>query len=259
MSLSSSLPSLGFWKFDSFEEEKPIPRSAVKDKSKSNSKTGRTKPFIIGVAGGTASGKTSVCEHIITQLDNHRVDRISLDSFYLPLTQEQMARVSDYNWDHPAALDWDLIVSTTARLAEGKRVEIPVYDFVTNARREETQDIYGVDVLILEGILTFHDERLRNMLDMKIFVDTDADMRLARRVVRDMKERGRTLESILHQYETFVKPSFDTYVFPTKKYCDVIIPRGKENLVAIDLIVQHINIKLREKQRLLNVAKKSIL
>jgi uridine kinase len=202
----------------------------------------RKPPFLIGVAGGTASGKTSVCEMIINSLEDRRVVVISQDSFYRPLTSEERATVSEFNFDHPSAFDWDLILRTIQMLKDprGGVVEIPTYDFITHSRKKETTAIYAADVILFEGILVFYNQEVRNMFDMKIFVDADADTRLARRVIRDINHRGRDVMGVLRQYEKFVKPSFEEYILPTKKYADVIIPRGADNLVAINLIVQHI-------------------
>lgn len=208
----------------------------------------RKKPFIIGVAGGTASGKTTVCRKIVQALENRRVVVISQDSFYKPLTEEAIehVRAHNYNFDHPEAFDNVLLSETLIQLNAGKAACIPHYDFKTHARTNETTQLYGADVIILEGILVFYDKESRDQMDMKVFVDTDADSRLARRIRRDINERGRDLSSVLAQYERFVKPSFDDYVTPTKKYADIIIPRGGDNEVAIDLLVQHIKLKLAE-------------
>jgi len=204
-------------------------------------------PFVLGVAGGTASGKTSVCQMIIAALKDRRVSLISQDSFYRSLTQEEKATVSEYNFDHPDAFDWALMNQTLSELKQGKPVEIPLYDFVTHSRLSEHTTIYGADIIILEGILVFYPSELRGMFDMKIFVDADADTRLARRVIRDINHRGRDVMGVLRQYEKFVKPAFDEYINPTKKYADVIIPRGADNTVAIDLIAMHIRTQLNER------------
>eukprot|EP01129_Flabellula_baltica_P012794 TRINITY_DN5829_c0_g1_i1.p1 TRINITY_DN5829_c0_g1~~TRINITY_DN5829_c0_g1_i1.p1 ORF type:complete len:222 (-),score=44.35 TRINITY_DN5829_c0_g1_i1:85-750(-) len=186
----------------------------------------KNRPFVIGVTGGSASGKTSVCEEIIRQLRNERIAIISMDSFYRPLTQEERQGVKDYNFDHPNAFDWELLISVLENLTLSNTVEIPTYDFVTHARTEEVTKIYGsmVDVILIEGILLFHEPQLLEYIDIKIFVDTDSDTRLSRRVSRDIEERGRSLESVLYQYQTFVKPSFDTFIFPTKKTCGCCYP-----------------------------------
>uniref|UniRef100_H3ABU5 uridine/cytidine kinase n=1 Tax=Latimeria chalumnae TaxID=7897 RepID=H3ABU5_LATCH len=140
----------------------------------------------------------------------------------------------------PDAFDNELILKTLKEVMEGKTVQMPVYDFVTHSRKEETVTVYPADVVLFEGILVFYCQEIRDLFQMKLFVDTDADTRLSRRVLRDISERGRDLEQILTQYITFVKPAFEEFCLPTKKYADVIIPRGADNLVAINLIVQHI-------------------
>ncbi|CAO2597969.1 Uridine-cytidine kinase 1 [Lemmus lemmus] len=183
------------------------------------------RPFLIGVSGGTASGKSTVCEKIMELLGQNEVDRrqrklviLSQDCFYKVLTAEQKAKAlkGQYNFDHPDAFDNDLMHRTLKNIVEGKTVEVPTYDFVTHSSQE-----------------------IRDMFHLRLFVDTDSDVRLSRRVLRDV-HRGRDLEQILTQYTTFVKPAFEEFCLPTKKYADVIIPRGVDNMVAINLIVQHI-------------------
>ncbi|XP_078497653.1 uridine-cytidine kinase 2 [Lissotriton helveticus] len=207
------------------------------------------QPFLIGVSGGTASGKSSVCSKIVQLLGQNEVDHrqkqvvmLSQDSFYKVLTAEQKAKAlkGQFNFDHPDAFDNELIVKTLREIMEEKTVQIPVYDFVAHSRKEESITVYPADVVLFEGILAFYVQDIRDMFQMKLFVDTDADTRLSRRVLRDINERGRDLEQILNQYITFVKPAFEEFCLPTKKYADVIIPRGADNLVAINLIVQHI-------------------
>uniref|UniRef100_A0A0E0LX78 Uridine kinase n=1 Tax=Oryza punctata TaxID=4537 RepID=A0A0E0LX78_ORYPU len=206
---------------------------------------GSKQPFVIGVSGGTASGKTTVCDMIIQQLHDHRVVLVNQDSFYRGLTEEESDRVQDYNFDHPDAFDTEQLLECMGQLKSGQSVNIPIYDFKNHRRCSESfRKVNASDVIILEGILVFHDQRVRDLMDMKIFVDTDADIRLARRIRRDTVERGRDVISVLEQYGRFVKPAFDDFVLPSKKYADVIIPRGGDNHVAIDLIVQHIRTKL---------------
>uniref|UniRef100_A0A673B3S0 Uridine-cytidine kinase n=1 Tax=Sphaeramia orbicularis TaxID=375764 RepID=A0A673B3S0_9TELE len=192
---------------------------------------------------------SSVCSKIMELLGQNEIDHhqrqvaiLSQDSFYKVLTTEQKAKAlkGQFNFDHPDAFDNDLIISTLWDIKEGKTVQIPVYDFVTHSRKEETVTVYPADVVLFEGILMFYSQQIRDLFQMKLFVDTDADTRLSRRVLRDISERGRDLESVLAQYITFVKPAFEEFCLPTKKYADVIIPRGADNLVAINLIVQHI-------------------
>eukprot|EP01137_Pigoraptor_chileana_P022010 Opistho-2@86435 len=209
----------------------------------------RKTPFIIGVAGGTASGKTTVCELILEQLGERGVDSekrkvaiVSQDNFYKALTDEQkaMANANNYNFDHPDAFDYPLTEKILADLNEGKPVDIPIYDFKTHSRTTETIRLNSCDVILFEGLLVLYTPEIRDLFHMRLFVDSDADTRLSRRVLRDIAERGRDLDSVLRQYTQFVKPAFEEYVLPTKKYADVIIPRGGDNDVAIDLIVQHI-------------------
>ncbi|KAB2616773.1 uridine kinase-like protein 3 [Pyrus ussuriensis x Pyrus communis] len=203
------------------------------------------QPFVIGVAGGAASGKTTVCDMIIQQLHDQRVVLVNQDSFYHNLTEEELNRVHEYNFDHPDAFDTEKLLSSMDKLKHGQAVDIPNYDFksykhsVFPARR-----VNPSDVIILEGILAFHDPRVRELMNMKIFVDTDADVRLARRIRRDTVEKGRDIGQVLDQYSNFVKPAFDDFILPTKKYADIIIPRGGDNHIAVDLIVQHIRTKL---------------
>ncbi|CAI0457584.1 unnamed protein product [Linum tenue] len=204
-----------------------------------------TQPFVIGVCGGTASGKTTVCDMIIQQLHDHRVVLVNQDSFYRGLTPDELLRVHEYNFDHPDAFDTEQLLDCLEKLKSGLPYQVPIYDFKSHQRCSSSfRQVNASDVIILEGILVFHDQRVRNLMNMKIFVDTDADVRLARRIRRDTVERGRDINSVLEQYAKFVKPAFDDFVLPSKKYADVIIPRGGDNHVAIDLIVQHIQTKL---------------
>ncbi|KAH7441111.1 hypothetical protein KP509_03G025700 [Ceratopteris richardii] len=182
---------------------------------------------------------------IIQQLHDHRVVLVNQDSFYRGLTAEELAHVQEYNFDHPDAFDTEQLLDCINTLKRGEPVQIPIYDFKTHQRCTDTfRKVNAADVVILEGILVFHDRRVRGLMNMKIFVDTDADVRLARRIRRDTVERGRDINNVLEQYAKFVKPAFDDFVLPTKKCADVIIPRGGDNHVAIDLIVQHIRTKL---------------
>ncbi|CAD5217742.1 unnamed protein product [Bursaphelenchus xylophilus] len=210
-------------------------------------------PFLIGVAGGTASGKTSVCRLIMSRLSNtearKRVVAICQDSFYKDLTTEsdrKKAEKGEYNFDHPNAFDNQLMLQILKDLKAGLPVKVPKYDFCTNSRvKDDFSSIESADVVIVEGILIFYDPELRNMFNVKLFVDADPDIRLARRVERDTMERQRNLNQVIHQYLGLVKPAFEEFCLPTKKYADVIIPRGADNEVAIDLIVKHIEDILR--------------
>ncbi|XP_040985703.1 uridine kinase-like protein 1, chloroplastic isoform X1 [Juglans microcarpa x Juglans regia] len=203
------------------------------------------QPFVIGVSGGTASGKTTVCDMIIQQLHDHRVVLVNQDSFYRGLTDDELKHVHEYNFDHPDAFDTEQLLECIGKLKSGQPVHVPIYNFKDHQKCSDSfRQVNASDVIILEGILVFHDQRVRNLMNMKIFVDADADTRLARRIKRDTVERSRDVHSVLEQYSKFVKPAFDNFILPSKKYADVIIPRGGENHVAIDLIVQHIHTKL---------------
>eukprot|EP01121_Diplochlamys_sp_Union-15-3_P008136 TRINITY_DN2138_c0_g3_i1.p1 TRINITY_DN2138_c0_g3~~TRINITY_DN2138_c0_g3_i1.p1 ORF type:complete len:475 (-),score=61.98 TRINITY_DN2138_c0_g3_i1:34-1404(-) len=204
-------------------------------------------PLLIGVCGGSASGKTSVCSEIIKKLEIPWVVLLCLDSFYKNLTDDQRKNATSYNFDHPDAFDYDLLLSTIKHLKEGKCTEIPQYDFKTHSRSPYSKTIYGADVIILEGILVFFSKELRDEMDIKIFVDTEPDIRLARRLHRDINERGRNIESIFQQYFKFVKPAFEDYILPTKKCADIVIPRGAENTVAINLICTLIKDRLKQR------------
>ncbi|KAL0310914.1 UNVERIFIED_CONTAM: Uridine kinase-like protein 4 [Sesamum angustifolium] len=231
--------------FSGFHLENTDPSASELERSTSSATENVLQPFVIGVAGGAASGKTSVCDMIIEQLRDQRVVLVNQDSFYHNLTPEEFKKVHEYNFDHPDAFDTEQLLCIMEKLKHGQAVDIPRYDF-----KSYKNDIFPArrvnpsDVIILEGILIFHDPRVRDLMNMKIFVDTDADVRLARRIRRDTVEKGRDIGTVLDQYSKFVKPAFDDFILPTKKYADIIIPRGGDNHVAIDLIVQHIRTKL---------------
>merc|ERR1719195_1596456 len=203
---------------------------------------------MIGVAGGTASGKSTVCDLLMEKLGQKQVVEkqvvhLSQDSFYRELTlqESEKAKRGQFNFDHPNAFDNELMETCLKSILDGQPTQIPVYDFKTNARVPGVfTSIFPSDVVLVEGILVFYYANMRKLFDLKLFVDTDADIRLARRVMRDIEDRGRDLEHVLHQYTTLVKPAFEEFCIPTKKYADVIIPRGAENVVALDLIKQHI-------------------
>nr|XP_020463781.1 uridine-cytidine kinase-like 1 isoform X4 [Monopterus albus] len=206
--------------------------------------------FVIGLCGGSASGKTTVARKIIEALDVPWVVLLSMDSFYKVLSPEQQTRAAsnDYNFDHPDAFDFDLLTYTLRKLKQGKSVKIPVYDFTTHGRQKEWKTVYGASVIIFEGIMAFADKELLKLLDMKIFVDTDSDIRLVRRLRRDITERGREIEGVIKQYNKFVKPAFEQYIEPTMRLADIVVPRGGGNMVAIDLIVQHVHSQLEERE-----------
>ncbi|GLC49136.1 hypothetical protein PLESTB_000186300 [Pleodorina starrii] len=203
--------------------------------------------FVIGVSGGTASGKTTVVDLIMQRLHDSCVVMLSQDSFYRCLTEEERANVSNFNFDHPDAFDKPLLLETLQKLREGRQVEVPVYDFSRHARSSEVRLTGPADVVVVEGILVLAMQEVRELCHMKVFVDTDDDLRLARRIQRDVACRGRDVAGVLRQYTEFVKPMFDQFVAPSRRHADVIIPWGKgNNLVAIDLIVEHIRTKLQQ-------------
>ncbi|XP_054397937.1 uridine-cytidine kinase-like 1 isoform X4 [Pongo abelii] len=206
--------------------------------------------FAIGLGGGSASGKTTVARMIIEALDVPWVVLLSMDSFYKVLTEQQQEQAAhnNFNFDHPDAFDFDLIISTLKKLKQGKSVKVPIYDFTTHSRKKDWKTLYGANVIIFEGIMAFADKTLLELLDMKIFVDTDSDIRLVRRLRRDISERGRDIEGVIKQYNKFVKPSFDQYIQPTMRLADIVVPRGSGNTVAIDLIVQHVHSQLEERE-----------
>ncbi|TWW57070.1 Uridine-cytidine kinase-like 1 [Takifugu flavidus] len=206
--------------------------------------------FVIGLCGGSASGKTTVANKIIEALDVPWVVLLSMDSFYKVLSPEEqtLAASNDYNFDHPGAFDFELLVATVRKLKQGKSVKIPVYDFTTHKRQKDWKNVYGASVIIFEGIMSFADKELLQLLDMKIFVDTDSDIRLVRRLRRDITERGRDIEGVIKQYNKFVKPAFEQYIEPTMRLADIVVPRGGGNMVAIDLIVQHVHSQLEERE-----------
>lgn len=201
--------------------------------------------FFIGVTGASASGKTTVCQKIMDGLADQRCALVCVDWFYHGLAPG--VEPEEYNFDHPSAFDFDGLRETLVRMRGGDPVSVPRYDFAKHCRDpEQATEIGSVDVIIVEGILTFYDPAVRDMLHMKVFVDEDADVCLSRRIRRDVADRGRSVESVLVQYERFVKPSFEGYILPTKSYADIIVPRGGNNLVAIDVIVKHCALKIQQ-------------
>ena len=202
------------------------------------------KPLIIGIAGGTGSGKTTVAKKIAQALPQASVAFLDMDGYYRNLAHLPMDERRQVNWDHPEAFDLDLFVSHLKQLARGEPVEKPVYDFTTHVRSSRTERITPADVIVVDGILLFVDERVRALCDVKVFVDADPDIRLVRRIQRDMSERDRPLEEILQQYLTTVRPMQQQFVEPSKRYADIILPRGGENAVAIEMILTTIQRRL---------------
>ncbi|EOT30496.1 uridine kinase [Enterococcus saccharolyticus] len=194
------------------------------------------KPIIIGVTGGSGSGKTSVSRAILNHFPEHSIMMLEHDSYYKDQSHLAFEDRLKTNYDHPLAFDTDLLIEHLSKLLNYETIEKPVYDYVKHTRSEETVIQEPKEVIILEGILILEDERLRELMDIKIYVDTDDDIRIIRRIKRDMEERGRTLDSIIEQYLSVVKPMYNQFIEPTKRYADVIVPEGGENHVAIDLI-----------------------
>ncbi|XP_026174031.1 uridine-cytidine kinase-like 1 isoform X1 [Mastacembelus armatus] len=214
--------------------------------------TGTTfkEAFVIGLCGGSASGKTTVANKIIEALDVPWVVLLSMDSFYKVLSKEEqeLAAKNEYNFDHPDAFDFELLITVLRKLKKGKSIKVPVYDFTSHCRRKEWKTVYGANVVIFEGILAFANKELLKLLDMKVFVDTDSDIRLIRRLKRDISQRGRDISGIIKQYNKFVKPAFEQYIEPTVQVADIVVPRGGENFVALDLIVQHVHSQLEKRE-----------
>ncbi|XP_035473037.2 uridine-cytidine kinase-like 1 isoform X1 [Scophthalmus maximus] len=214
--------------------------------------TGTTfkEAFVIGLCGGSASGKTTVANKIIEALDVPWVVLLSMDSFYKVLNkdEQELAAKNEYNFDHPDAFDFELLVTVLRKLKKGKSIKVPVYDFTSHCRRKEWKTVYGANVVIFEGILAFANKELLKLLDMKVFVDTDSDIRLIRRLKRDISQRGRNIGGIIKQYNKFVKPAFEQYIEPTVQVADIVVPRGGENFVALDLIVQHVHSQLEKRE-----------
>lgn len=201
--------------------------------------------LVIGIAGGTGSGKTTLMKRIVERYAD-QVTVLSHDNYYKrhdELTYEQRCLL---NYDEPDALETDLMAAHLDRLRHGEAIDCPVYDFTLHNRSEETVHIVPKKVIIVEGILIFENKALRDLMDIRIFVDTDADIRLCRRIKRDVNKRGRTLESVLSQYQNTVKPMHDLYVEPSKKFASIIVPEGGKNLVALEMILGRIQNHLEE-------------
>ena len=191
--------------------------------------------LVIGIAGGTGSGKTTLMNNLIDQFRDH-VTLLSHDNYYRRLDHLSYEERCAINYDEPAALETDLMARHLDALRHGETIQCPVYDFAQHNRSNETITIAPKSVIIVEGILIFENKELRDLMDIKIFVDTDADVRLCRRIKRDVNKRGRSLESVLEQYQTTVKPMHEKYVEPSRKYANLVVPEGGKNVVALDMI-----------------------
>ena len=201
--------------------------------------------MIIGIAGGTGSGKTTLAQHIADAFGD-RVTIIAHDSYYRAQHDKTKEERSRQNYDHPDAFETDLLCHHLELLAQGEAVDVPVYDYTIHDRSNRTQRVEPRAVIVLEGILLFSDKALRDYMDLKIFVDTDADERILRRIIRDTKERGRSLESVITQYLATVKPMHDAFVEPFKRYADIIVPGGGSNPAVLDMIITRIHKQLGE-------------
>ncbi len=199
-----------------------------------------SQPVLLGVAGGTGSGKTTVARAILRTIGPDRLAFVAQDNYYRPVDWGREAKLATYNFDHPAAIDTELLVEHLQALKAGCPIEMPVYDFVNHRRSTETTRVAPHAVVLVEGILLFTEPEVRDLLDFKIYVDTDADVRLARRVRRDISERGRSLDDVLHQYLTTVRPMHLEFVEPAKRWADVIVPEGGQNRVALAMVAARV-------------------
>lgn len=206
------------------------------------------KPIFIGICGGSGSGKTTIVNKIYSAVPEKSIAILEHDSYYKDqsfMSYEQRCRT---NYDHPFAFDTDLFVEHIKELKEGKTINKPIYDYGIHNRKQETIDVDPKEIIIVEGLLVFYEERIRDLLDIKIYVDTDADIRILRRIIRDINERSRSLESVINQYMDTVRPAHEQFIEPSKKYADIIVTEGGNNLVAIDLMVTKIKSLLNKEQ-----------
>jgi uridine kinase len=200
----------------------------------------RQQPLTIGIAGGSGSGKTTVAQEILNRVGPDRIAFLQHDSYYKDLSGLPPTQRADLNFDHPNSLETDLLIEHILALRDGRAVQVPIYDFSTHSRTSKTFTVASRRVILVEGILIFVDAPLRDLFDVKIFVDTDADIRFIRRLERDISERGRTTESVIKQYQATVRPMHLEFVEPSKRYADVIIPEGGFNTAALDMLAARI-------------------
>jgi len=208
----------------------------------------RKQPIIVGVAGGTGSGKTTIAQTIYTTLGPDLVAYIPHDAYYYDLSHLPPEERAQQNFDHPDSLETPLLIQHLQALREGKPVDIPIYDFATHTRRKETRRVTPKPIVLVEGILILVEPALRDLMDIKIFVDTDADIRFIRRLVRDINERGRTMESVINQYLNTVRTMHLEFVEPSKRYADIIIPEGGFNTVALDMVMARLRDMIQEEE-----------
>jgi len=206
----------------------------------------KLNPLIIGVGGGSGSGKTTVVNKIVAGIGKDQIVLIEHDSYYRDLSHLPLSERVKQNFDHPASLETELLIRHLDALKKGYKIEVPVYDFVEHTRSAKSISVAPKKVILIDGILIFSEPNLREKMDIKIFVDTDDDVRLLRRLKRDINERGRNFDGVLNQYEQFVRPMHLEFVEPSKRYADIIIPRGGENAVALDMINALVKGKLHE-------------
>lgn len=206
-----------------------------------------SRPILIGICGGTGSGKSTVAKAIFESLPEKNISIIEQDAYYRDQAELSFEERVKTNYDHPLAFDTDLLVKHMATLLQGQAIEKPNYNFSNHTRETFTTRIEPKDIIILEGIMILEEKRLRELMDIKIFVDTDADVRIIRRIVRDIQERGRTLDSVINQYLNTVKPAHEQFIEPTKKFADLIIPEGGYNKVAIDIMVAKVRTIVSDK------------
>ncbi|HEX2996855.1 MAG TPA: uridine kinase [Anaerolineales bacterium] len=204
-----------------------------------------SEPLVIGIAGGSGSGKTTVAQEILQRVGPDRIAFLQHDSYYKDLSGLPPAQRVEVNFDHPNSLETELLIQHIASLRDGKAIEVPIYDFSIHTRTAKTFTVQPRRVILVEGILIFVEAALREMFDVKIFVDTDSDMRFIRRLERDIAERGRTTESVIKQYQLTVRPMHLEFVEPSKRYADIIIPEGGHNVAALDMVVARVDALLK--------------
>lgn len=207
------------------------------------------KPLIIGVAGGSGSGKTTVVQHIIDEIGEEDIVVIQHDSYYRDLKHLPFEERANQNFDHPSSLETELMIRHLEALKEGYQIEVPIYDFTKHIRKDETRLVNPKRVILIDGILIFTEKELRELINIKLYVDTDDDIRLLRRIQRDIVERDRELENVLKQYQKYVRPMHLEFVEPTKRYADIIIPHGGKNKVALDMVNALIQDRLTSAQQ----------